>query len=62
MTIKNIYGKGIDENWIKDVKWISKSEIQILNVYPEILKDEFWQDKEESFYQVKYLGTQKGSL
>ncbi len=38
------------------VEWLSRSALQDLVVYPEILKqDEFWDDWARGFPQVKYL-------
>ena len=41
LTIKNIQGNGPDEHFIKEVKWLSLSELQDAEVFPEELKDNF---------------------
>ena len=56
--IENIKGNGIDEDFIKDIAWFSKEELQNIMVFPEILKDEFWDDYAAGFPGVKYLGRQ----
>lgn len=56
LTIKNIQGTGIDEHFIKDARWIHKDEVQNLVVYPEILKDEFWDDLANGYPETRYLG------
>lgn len=54
--LKNIQGNGLDEQYIKEVKWLSKEDLQNIVVFPEILKDEFWHDRAMNFPTVKYLG------
>lgn len=56
----NINGNGLDEQYIKEVRWLSKGELQDIVVFPEILKDEFWSDCAANFPTVKYLGRQDG--
>ena len=58
--LENIHGQGLDALYIKDVKWLSREELQDVNVFPEILKDEFWNDLAGGFPTVKYLGRQVG--
>ncbi len=58
LNMNNVKGSGPDELYIKEVKWFSKDEIQEINVYPEILKDNFWDDYIQDFPEVKYLGRQ----
>lgn len=57
LTIDNIYGKGLDEEYIKDAKWLGKNEIENLVVFPEIIKtNEFWSNIKDSEVGTKYLG------
>jgi 8-oxo-dGTP diphosphatase len=56
--IGNIHGNGADEDYIKDIGWFSKEELQDVVVFPEILKDEFWDDYIRGFPTAKYLGRQ----
>jgi len=58
VNMNNIKGCGPDELFIKQVKWLSKKEIQGITVYPEILKDDFWDDHKKGFPTTKYLGRQ----
>ena len=58
INLRNIKGSGPDEHFIKEVKWLSKEELKNLIVFPEILKDKFWNDYELGFTSVKYLGRQ----
>ncbi|HNE04578.1 MAG TPA: NUDIX hydrolase [Anaerolineales bacterium] len=51
---------GLDELYIKDVKWLSREEIQNIVVFPEILKDQFWDEHAMNFPSIKYLGRQNG--
>jgi len=60
LTMKNIPGSGPDEHYIKDVKWLSRETVKDLVVFPEILKDKFWEDAQAGFLETRYLGTQRG--
>ena len=60
LTMKNIPGKGPDEHYIKDVKWLSREAVKDLVVFPEILKDKFWEDAQAGFLETRYLGAQRG--
>lgn len=57
-TIHNVRGTGEDEHFIRSVRWLSKAEMADMVVYPEILKDGFWDDLAKGFPVVKYLGKQ----
>lgn len=56
LTIKNIHGKGPDEDYIKDARWLSREELNGLTVYPKELHDSFWDDLAQGFPEVRYLG------
>ncbi len=58
VNIKNIEGKGPDELYTKGVKWLSREDFQDIEVYPEILKDDFWEDNRNKFPNMRYLGRQ----
>ena len=58
VSIKNIEGHGLDEQYIKDAKWFSKEDLKDMVVFPEILKNEFWSDRAAGFPAIKYLGRQ----
>ena len=58
INLKNLKGNGPDEFFIKEVKWLSKQDLQDIVVFPEILKDSFWEDYEKGFPNTKYLGRQ----
>ncbi len=59
ITLINLENNGPDELFIKEVKWLSRDELQNKVVFPEILKDDFWNDYKNNFSEVKYLGRQK---
>ena len=42
-----------------DARFLSKNEINELDVKPEILKDQFWDDLWRSFPTVRYLGLEE---
>ena len=54
--LENIRGKGPDELFIKGVAWFSKEDLKDVIVFPEILRDEFWDDCAAGFPNTKYLG------
>ena len=56
LTIRHIHGNGPDEHFIKDVRWVHRNALQELEVYPEMLKDVFWDDLAQGFPQTRYLG------
>ncbi len=58
LTTANIAGRRVDEDGIKDARFLSRSEMSPLVVYPEELKDKFWEDLGRGFPGVKYLGMQ----
>ena len=60
LTTRHIQGSGPDEHYIKDVRWVQKDKLQSLVVYPEILKDAFWDDLGQGFPETKYLGKSSG--
>ncbi len=41
---------------IVDARFLNRNEIQNKTVYPEILKNRFWNDREAGFPQVELLG------
>lgn len=57
-TIDNARGAGPDEDWIQDVQWLSKEDVQELTVWPEHLKGKFWDDLALGFPGPVYLGVQ----
>ena len=59
LTIRNIQGTGIDEHYIKDARFVHRDDLQGMVVYPEILKDGFWQDLARGFPETRYLGRSK---
>ena len=46
------------EDELVGVRFLSRAEIRELEVYPEVLYDEFWDDQKEGFPETKYLGLQ----
>jgi 8-oxo-dGTP pyrophosphatase MutT (NUDIX family) len=58
LTIRNVQGSGPDEHYIRSVRWVPRAELAGMIVYPEILKDVFWEDLAMGFPETKYLGTQ----
>ena len=60
LTISNVAGKGPDEEYIKEIAWLSRKDVRGLTVYPEELQEVFWEDLHLGFPGVRYLETQSG--
>lgn len=60
LTIKNIQGNGPDEHYIKNACWFSKDALNKIVVYPEELKNDFWQRRKAGFVETMHLGRQIG--
>jgi len=61
LTTKNVDPSDRDGPYIKEVKFLSQEDLSRLTVYPEILKNEFWEEFHSSKFQIKYLGQQLGT-
>jgi 8-oxo-dGTP diphosphatase len=48
--------KDAGEEFLKDAKFFSKEELKGMNVFPEIVKNDLWQDLAHGFSTIKYLG------
>ncbi len=48
-----------DEDWIKEVRFLSREEMEGITVYPEALKGEFWDDLAGGFVCARYLGVDR---
>ena len=53
----SLANKDSEETFLKDAGFFSREEIQTMNVFPPILKDEFWQNLADGFSQIRYLGS-----
>jgi 8-oxo-dGTP pyrophosphatase MutT (NUDIX family) len=56
LTTKHVRGHGLDEHYIKEVKFFSKNEMKKLKVFPEILKNKMWNDFRKGFPNIKFIG------
>jgi ADP-ribose pyrophosphatase YjhB (NUDIX family) len=45
-----------DEGYLQGAGFFSKEEVQGMNVFPEVLRGDFWEDLQEGFPIIKYLG------
>ncbi len=55
-TIKNIKNKGMDEDYIKELRYFSKEGMKTETIFPEILKTGMWQDYQRGFNSIKFIG------
>ena len=51
-TIENIYGKGYEEHYIKELKYFSKEELKNILMLPKIPMDKLFSNNEE----IEFLG------
>jgi ADP-ribose pyrophosphatase YjhB (NUDIX family) len=56
LTMEHIKGSGPDEEFIRELAWLGQSDMGELTVYPEHLKDGFWDDLASGFPEARYLG------
>lgn len=57
-SMHNLAGLG-DEHSIKELGYFHKEELRDLVVFPEIIKDEMWEDYRSGFPEIRFLGVQK---
>ncbi len=60
LTMDHVVGSGPDEEFIQELKWLSKEEMDGLEVWPDDLVDGFWDDLADGFPHVRYLGVHEG--
>ncbi|MBU1198975.1 MAG: NUDIX hydrolase [Nanoarchaeota archaeon] len=60
-AIANLKGMGGDEHFIKELKFFSRDEIKDINVFPNFLKENMWQDYDKDFPNMKFLGVEDDS-
>ena len=46
------------EDHLVGVQFLSRADVKQLDVHPEVLYDEFWDDHKDGFPETKYLGLQ----
>jgi len=61
LTISNVNPDDRDGTYVKEVKFLSQVDISGLTVYPEILKNEFWEELRSGKLQIRYIGQQRGT-
>ncbi|HTY82129.1 MAG TPA: NUDIX domain-containing protein [Dehalococcoidales bacterium] len=59
-TLTNNSPDDPDFKYIKDVKFVSKKDMEGLLIYPEELKDKFWRDMAAGKLETQYLGQKFG--
>ena len=59
LTTENIVGKGIDEHFIKEARFLARAEIDQVTAYPEIFSGPFWDDLADGFPETRYLGIKR---
>ena len=59
ITIENNVGQP-DAMDVLEARFLSRQDMQGLTVYPELLRDDFWDDLASGFPAVRYLGVQSG--
>ena len=59
LTTENNVGEP-DGEVVLEARFLSRREMSDLTVYPQVLKDEFWDDLQMGFPAVRYLGVESG--
>ncbi len=59
LTIENNVGQP-DAMDVLEARFLSRQDMEGLTVYPELLRDDFWDDLASGFPAVRYLGVQSG--
>lgn len=49
-------GRDAEEGFLQEVGFFSQEQVRGMNVFPTILKDQFWQDLDGGFPGIRYLG------
>ncbi len=58
ITTANLVPGDRDAEIIQEARFVPRAEMTSITVYPEILKDRFWDDLERGFSVADYLGVQ----
>jgi len=61
LTISNVNPDDRDGPYVKEAKFLSQVDISGLTIYPEILKNEFWDELRTGKLQTRYIGQQWGT-
>ena len=61
LTISHVNPDDRDGPYVKEVRFLSRVDISGLNVYPEILKNEFWEELRSGKFQARYIGQERGT-
>ena len=58
VTIENLVADDLDSEYIQEARFVSKEEMEGIIVYPEVLKDSFWEEIKGGLSSATYLGLQ----
>lgn len=47
------------DNVIKSVRFVRRDEMEVMTIYPEIIKTSFWDDLASGFTETRYLGLEE---
>jgi len=48
------------ERYVREARWFARDDLAQIRVFPEMLRDQLWQDAESGFSHVLYLGVAAG--
>lgn len=54
--LENVAGSGPDELYIKDAQWFSREALKQITVFPDLIRDRFWEDLAAGFPHPWYFG------
>ncbi len=61
VSIENLVEGDVDAHVIQEARFVPRAAMDGLTVYPEILRDGFWDDLRAGFHMPRYLGVQRQS-
>ncbi|MBE9012087.1 NUDIX hydrolase [Pseudanabaenaceae cyanobacterium LEGE 13415] len=55
-TIEHLPPSSTDSDWITEVRWFKREDLDRITAYPDRLRDRFWQDLKDGFPTIHHLG------
>lgn len=56
LSMHNLGGRGGDEEFIREIGFFRQEDVGDMNVFPDMIKDQMWRDRELGFPSIKFIG------